>query len=436
MWSKVMDGALSTVPKLLNNTICAMKKFSLVFAATAVMFASCSKVNTTVQGSDTLSVFTLVATSEDNIITKAKYDEKGRFTWANGDCIGVHRVETNSSGTYTWNEEMLLASGDGEVEGTFKPKNQDNTANKKFGPVAFYPYTGQSGDNGTNLYNGILYFRLKENLTHSATSHPLPLAVQLPETDGDQTVSVKFSQIGAGVRVFLNNVPAKANKLSLTVAETNIVGEFPIALDKIGAADADCPNAENALRASNVQKDGGNTVSYTFDTASAARSMEFVFPLPTTDLPSLQFDLYIEGESIPVWSVTTPRQPALGRGDLLDMPKLALAEPYYIYLIDNDKFWKLHAYIGSDNLFGNWPGKSSTAVETLKVEGVDNTYYNCHRFSIPAKYYGSTVSLIFNDGYSGGSEHQTPSIDVTLGDTHNLYFWQSPWNETRTVTHL
>lgn len=393
-----------------------MKKFSLILAAFAVLLVSCERDATRLQVSDSQSLFTIKATAEENTITKATYDSDGRFTWATDDCIGVHRIEVSGDNTYTWNEEMLLQSGNGQTEGTFKPKNNDGTAGKKFGPVAFYPYTGQSGEGGTNLYAGTLYFRLKNEIAHSATSHPLPLAVQIPETAGDQTITVKFSQIGAGVRVSLNNVPAKANKLSLTVAGKNIVGEFPIAQDKIGADDADCPNAENALRESVVQGTGSSTVSYTFATASASRNMEFIFPMPTTALPSLELNLYIEGEKVPVWSATTPAQPTLGRGDLLDMPKLALAEPYYIYLLDWSDYYRLYVYGGdAGEIFGGWPGKVSTGTETISI------YDNCHRFSVPAKYKGKKFNIVFNS-----DNGQTGNIlNVTLGDNHYLYFKKS-----------
>ena len=374
-----------------------------------MLIASCGKNATDVQVSTPESFFTIKATAEENTVTKGTFDNKGAFTWSDGDKIVAYRIENN---TYKWHESMNLVSGAGQPEGTFRASNGDVVEGKKFSIVAFYPNLNPNSDYNTGIddYSNYsadqnnLYFHLLPEMTYKAGLHPLPLATAINEPQaGNKDLKVLFSQVGAGVKVSLNNVPAKANKISLTVAGKNITGWFSVSVPSIGT--------DNGF-ISNASQGDGSTVAYTFATASASRNMEFIFPMPTTALPSLELNLYIEGETLPVWSATTPAQPTLGRGDLLDMPKLALAEPYYIYLLDESTYYKLYVYGDAGEIFGGWPGKVSDGTETIS----GNQW--CHRFSVPAKYKGKTINIIFS-----GDNGQTGDItNVTLGDNHYLYF--------------
>lgn len=381
-----------------------------------MLLVSCTQKTADIDVNPEVNYFTIRATAEENAITKGTFDSKGAFKWTAGDEIVAYRVKVEGENTYKWYEPMSLVSGGCTGEGTFRAFNGDQAADKMFSVVAFYPRFGTGANYSTTDYTNYsesqnnLYFHLLPEMAYSEGMHPMPLATAIAEPQaGDKDLKVQFSQVGAGVKVSLSNVPAKANKISLTVADKKITGWFSVSVPSIGT--------NNGFITNSSQGDG-STVTYTFDTASAARNMEFVFPMPTTELPSLELNLYIKGESLPVWSVTTPEQPALRRGYLLDMPKLALAEPYYVYLLDESKYYKMYVFGNEGKIFGEWPGKVQADSETVTVGGVSYNY--CHCFAIPAKYKGKTISIVFNGDGEGA---KTPDITgVTLGKQHTLYF--------------
>ena len=91
-----------------------MKKILFYIAAAVVTIASCNKLEN-ITTSDSSTIYILKAKVE-NYLTKGTYDSVGKFTWAEGDKIGVYMTD----GTYTWTEPLTIKEGDGgKTEATF-----------------------------------------------------------------------------------------------------------------------------------------------------------------------------------------------------------------------------------------------------------------------------------------------------------------------------
>lgn len=332
-----------------------MKKVVLFIAAlSAVLFVGCARESTSPATQKT--GISLTVTHEDGV-TKSMYnaasgDTQGQFTWSEGDKIGVNAWE--KVGVNHWPEPLTLNDADdGKTTGTFENSSFDVT-NNAFGQVAFYPWNGYSNGtadvNGTNLGgDGKLYVHLKPSINYfndnGKVQQLLPLAAKINgDNDGKKNISgIVFQHLGSGIMVKLNDVPAKANKVSLTVSGQNITGWFSISPDDIGSSSIAAEAGENS------------TVSIEFPATNEARSpMTFVFPLPTLSFNAFTLKLYKESDVIWSKSASIASSFTLSRGDILNMGELTVPDTRtitvgvinYLYNELGSSGWQVH-YWGS-----------------------------------------------------------------------------------------
>lgn len=302
-----------------------MKKSLFALAALATFFAfSCTKEQQFPDEQLGSQGITLTVSAENNI-TKGTYSDAGQFTWAAGDKIGVN-AWMNTDLTDHWPAPLTLKSEDaGKTVGNFEDTAFD-TSTKTYGTVAFYPWNGYAkgtaDENGTNVGDdGKLYVHLKPVIAYNNdSSHPqhlLPLAATITD---NQTDPIQFKQLGAGIKVSVKNVPTKANKISLTIPGKNITGWYTIEdLSKIDTGEAFISSTDGS----------DSMVAITFDQGSAARDMDFVFPVPTGAIPGMEIRLYSDNAEI--YKRVAPAQPTLTRGQLLTNDSITIDGPYYLF---------------------------------------------------------------------------------------------------------
>lgn len=348
------------------------KSLYLIAAAAIALFTSCAKQEMDVpQENSTDKYDVLIKVRADSPQTKGSYDgTTGQFKWAAGDQIGVHAWMTNNRDN-NWPQPLDLTAGEGEVEGTFGINNFDE---KTYGTVAFYPWNGYKDQGGTHLWNGNLYVRLRPEISYlNGSGNPqqmLPLAAAIE--DG-QTDNIQFKHLGSGIMVTIKDVPAKANKVSLTLPGKGITGEFSVSLADITAGTA-------TITATNAGEN--DTVSITFNTASDKRDMSFVFPIPTLSLSGLTIGLY--NSDMLMWSKSASAASAttLSKGDVLSMPEFTVPASKTInvgiisYLLNDSGFnpdnCKVH-YWGGLNGEGD---ASLTKTEKTEQKAVGSSYWD------------------------------------------------------------
>ena len=246
----------------------------------------------------------------EDYTSKGTYDANGKFTWAEGDQIGVYMWK----GDDKWTEPLTLQSVNSTATEAVFGSSRQSSEYDGWGTFAYYPWNGWNNttDYGTNAgeSNGShIYFHLKYE--NSYPNHLIPLAAKI---SNNTTEGIEFKQIAAGIKVTLKNVPAKASKVSLTIPGKKIEGWFGIAVDNIGT---DSLVAEDS--------NSNNTIFITFSEASSTRDeMSFVFPVPTMSFQAMTIGLY-NGNNL-IWSKSANASAAttLSKGTVLSMPNLTV----------------------------------------------------------------------------------------------------------------
>lgn len=317
-----------------------MKKLLFIFGFAALAITACNKEKeldapTLIGERITLNASGEVFTEMDmnGALTKGTLNAAGNFLWADGDQIGVRLYKgSNWNGTWTygsdsynaWDATFALDSGfDSQSSGTFTSTTEIKDSYVNWGYAAFYPKFENHVDNS----DGKVYFKLyKVYENYTSNSCLMPMVATLGDGgDGLRPADISLKHVGAGIRVTLKDVPADANQASLTVTGKNIVnGDTNGNWYGVNPANA----GTDAISATDGADD---TVYLKFATYTEARDITFIFPLPTVDLSGgITIKLYSGSEYTEFWKKsahpTSPALPALGRGDLLDMPALTVGD--------------------------------------------------------------------------------------------------------------
>lgn len=274
-----------------------MKKvFYLAAIATLALF-SCQGLE---QEDATPKAITFKASIE-NFATKADINDANALVWAKDDKIGIYV----NDGTWTDKNQPFTLKGDGgTTSGEF---TWDNTGTfSDYANAAFFPWQG-TGTDKNNVFGGTMYFKLLEGYYGYTSGQMLtPLVASLSNSSDP----IRFKHAGAAVKVTINNLPAGAHSIGMSVDGQQVYGDYHINPANAGT---------DALTLDGAADNTKNTVwlNYTNDSESA---FTFIFPVPTLTTPKLAFYIY-EDHDILVWSANLKAQTSnLGRAQVLVMP--------------------------------------------------------------------------------------------------------------------
>lgn len=405
-----------------------MKKvFYVLFAVSMIAAISCNKeiVNNSVEDqpenntevvSPVLSYPTIGVSAEGT--TKAALDNSLNLIWKTGDKIGVRvykgttYIGTDSGSGYEAKDiDWNLSSGQETPSGIFSSSEAlDKWHHWSY--AAFYPANEGKGDSGNNVGgDSNVYIRYQTSYDGYVSGTSLMPMVANLNVDGleGRPEKISLKHVGGSVIITLDNVPAEANKITLTVNQ-NITGWG-------------CVNPANAGTAeitSASLTDGGKTVTLNFAEGAAVRDgMVFNFPVPTLVAPTITINLYRDNTLL--WTKSTASAQAdITRAGCLQMPTLIVPDMNYysIYILD-DTGWSgsdraLYIWDPSDNHdMGAWPGQKAIKTETISGK----VYY---KFLLPGSHSGTKYRMKFSNN-GGGSESGVLFLN-TLASTKSLYF--------------
>lgn len=284
-----------------------MKKFNFIVAIATLGFLSCQQDQDSVINNEVKKESYTFKASIENFATRANINNSYELVWASGDKIGIY---VNDASWNDKNQPFTLSSGEGTTQGDFtwdySGSFSDNAA------AAFYPWQG-TGSNNNNVFEGTMYFKLPESYSDYTSGKMLtPLIASL----SGSTDEIHFKHVGAAVKVTINNLPAGAHSIGMSVNGQQITGSY-----RINPANA----GTDALSLDGTSDISKNSVWLNY-TNNSESEWTFIFPVPTLTEPKLSFQIYDKNDVL-VWSKTTPKQPTLVRADILEMPALSIT-PY------------------------------------------------------------------------------------------------------------
>ena len=255
----------------------------------AFIFIGCEKEETVSFGDNGK----LIATIENSAITKASLNENENdnslnVVWQANDSIAV--LYKKGDGTIL-NTVYRLESGTGTTEGVFalskrnsQPSIPDITGATMV--AAVYPCNWDATyDESTNTITGVK-LPASYNLNIIGTTTKAPMAYIGSEG------KVLFKNVGALVKVKVNNVPSSYNSVELSSATSKLSGSYKISFDN------------NGVPVASMTDDAANGNSVTFVVSDANRS--FYFPI----LPGTYTDLTVKtkGESVEPIVLIAPKE--------------------------------------------------------------------------------------------------------------------------------
>lgn len=293
-----------------------MKKFAFFAALAAVAVVGCNKQEKDLPV-DAGRTIVVKVTAENNL-SRGDYNEAGSFIWSATDRIGVNMYDVEGGHDYgTWSAPLDLTAGEGTPNGTFTFDGQ-LPSYVHYGTAAFYPYDGTNQPASNVGGNGNMYFYLPASIDYVEGMNRMMLvgAIEQDATD------IKLYQAGAGIRISLKDVPARATKVSLTVEGKSIANIWPtIAPGDAGTAAASAPT------------DGVSTVTYNIATASDVRDMVFTYAVPVQDYANARLTVTVAEGNNTIWTKSGKVNTSPGRGQILAMPELTVKDPANIFYL-------------------------------------------------------------------------------------------------------
>lgn len=287
-----------------------MKKAFYLVAFAATILLSCQKEAITPDATQKKDGIAFKASIEA-LGTKANMNDSFELVWAENDQIGIY---VNDESWNDKNQPFTLVGTGNVTSGDFAWDY--GTFDNANATAAFFPWEG-TGSDKNNVYDGNAYFKLRDSYWSYTSGKMLtPLVASVTRT-GDAYNPIAFKHAGAAVKVTINNVPAHAHSIGMSVEGQQISGEYSInpanagtdALALVGTADAT-----------------KNSVWLNYWNGSESK-WDFIFPVPEVTKPKLSFQIW-DDNGILVWSKNLKAQSSdLKRGDVLVMPAIDIT-PY------------------------------------------------------------------------------------------------------------
>ena len=281
-----------------------MKKILFIVAVATLFFVGCEKEKMF----EPTNSIVLKAFTEPT--TKASLNGEYATVWSADDKVGL--VVTNSNGVNDWftNQECTLTEGANTTTATFTSTTSYGETDQ-WNIAAFFPWNG-TGSTANNWYGGDVYFKMPESYSEYTSGQSyLPLVADM-SGGVSQPTEMRFKHVGAAVKVTINNLPAGAHSIGMTVDGEQVYGNFHISVSDAGTS-------AMVLDDSPVDTDK-NTIWLNFAPANAERAFTFIFPVPALTTPKLSFQIYDKNDVL-VWSKNLRAQTgSLDHADLLEMP--------------------------------------------------------------------------------------------------------------------
>lgn len=382
-----------------------MKK-TLFFVAVATLFiVSCQKETSEQNTSDNTLTFKASIEQLADPSTKGTINASNKLVWAENDLIGIYFP--------TWgdrNQPFRLAAEDaGKTEGSFSiatvadPSGASATA-------AYYPWepegsTTYPGDWQNNVYEGVMYFKLRDNYYSYQSGKMLtPLVAKITSSSDP----IAFKHAGAAVQLTINNLVSGTYKTKLSVAGKQITGNFHVNPANAGT---------DALALDAAENTSLNTV--TLNTWKSSGVFTWIFPVPTLTTPKLTFEV-VDENGITVWSKTPKTQSSVGRGDILVMPALSIS-PY--------KQFDANATCGVCGTHNSWEGDTKMVTDGTLCIAKSISFAANAEFKVrltPGTWgdYGSGNfgAATLNSGASNNASTNGENIRVTVAGTYDVIF--------------
>ena len=293
-----------------------MKKRAFFAALAALAVVGCNKqeIENPVDSGRNIVVH---VTAENNP-TRGDYNDEGQFIWTAGDQIGVNMYDVEGGHSYgTWSAPLKLTGGANTPDGTFAFEGT-NPSYVHYGTAAFYPYDGTSQPASNVGGDGNMYFYLPAMIDYKEGVNRMMLVGALEQDATD----IKLYQAGAGIRISLKDIPARATKVSLTVEGKSIAGIWP----EIAPADA-------GTAAATAPTGGGSTVTYNIPQSEAVRDMAFTFAVPVQEYANARLTVTVADNGGTIWTKGGKIKTSPNRGEILSMPELTIVDPVNVFYL-------------------------------------------------------------------------------------------------------
>lgn len=335
---------------------CATMKKTLFFVAVATLFFfSCQRENVAL---DNYQRVTFKA-SIDALETKANINATQDLIWADGDKIGVY-VNNDWADK---NQPFVLTGSAGSTSGDFEWEYETSTNHfpSDVAIAAFFPWQGQDTDNNNSYWDGNVYFKLKNYYDNYTSGQMLTPLVAPIVQNGSSYDPIAFKHAGAAVKVTVNNLP-KGVKSAGMIADQQVWGNYHIDL-----------NATGNLTLDDSANSANNQVWFNFSN-DAESAFTFLFPVPALNTPVLTFKFY-DINGVLVWEKTTPAQPSIAKGQVLDMGAinitayrhLTLSTEYTVIGTANSSSWDVDFPMLTDGVWCVAKGLTFAAGGAFKV---------------------------------------------------------------------
>ena len=292
-----------------------MKKLFYLVAVATLGLLSCQQEQDPVSNVVKNESVTFKASIE-NFATRATYDS-GDLLWTSGDKIGVFFPNWTDNNQ----QAFTLSSGANSTDGVFKMDN-----NWAFSPsdatCAYFPYTNDNNVSGDNIWFTLpqTYGDNTSDVSNFSGRMYTPLVAK-PSSDG----TISFKHAGAAVKVTINNLPAHAHSIGMTVENQQIYGYYHVPISNIET------NPTLVIN-DNTSNNTKNTIWYNFkNETTKADPVTFIFPVPTLTAPKLTVQIYDVNDVLVLSKTTKNSQPNLGRAQVLAMNAISITTPYSDY---------------------------------------------------------------------------------------------------------
>ena len=261
-----------------------MKYRILSLLAFAGMFFSCCAVE------ETPSVESTICAVMENDDTRTSVTDEGFFTWSSGDQVWLHTTSGSVVG--------ILSSGAGTPSAQF-------SFGAHFGEMtgkAVYPY-----NTGHSMSGNTLHVVMPASYDLGSSLENTNAAMYGVNVDG----TIKFNHLAGVMRFTFKNVPAGANKFTITL-DKKINGTFAADLT------ADYP----IIEAEDSSSDADRTITLNFDALTEMSDICLNIPLPVGTYTTLDLGMYDDDTAI--WTYSNTVTNTISRKTLKLMPTVTI----------------------------------------------------------------------------------------------------------------
>ena len=288
-----------------------MKKLLFAVAIATLFISSCQVEFTTPEEINPGERLSFRASIEDlSVPTKGTLNASNQLVWAENDKIGIYFPDWGDK-----NQPFKLNDEDaGKTSGNFTIATEANPSGAS-ATAAFYPWNASGKfpdtDIENNVYNGVVYFKLKD-WYDGYTSGKMLTPLVAPITSSTDPIS--FKHAGAAVELTINNLVSGTYKAKMTVDGKQITGGFHV----------NPANAGTEALAIDAVEENTSLDHITLNTWKSSGAFSWIFPVPELTTPSLSFEIKDDNGVVAFSASSNKSLPSIGRGQIYVLPALSV----------------------------------------------------------------------------------------------------------------